>query len=170
MSRIVVLGVYVADTAFGPCATKDGRKPSWRVLRASVRGKRVEPGRRGKPGRRDVHFVSRLGHDAFAAMARDLWAAAGVRPVITVDPRQLYRRRIHLRRCSVWQQRHHHLPWRCGTDDPADVEASADLIAGAKVAVTQLEQPIAAARRFLEIARDAGRSPILNPAPRQRCR
>ena len=47
----------------------------------------------------------------------------------------------------------------------ADVEARADLIAGAAVFVTQLEQPIPAAKRGLELARAAGVATILNPAP-----
>jgi ribokinase len=47
----------------------------------------------------------------------------------------------------------------------ADVEARAGLIAGASVFVTQLEQPIPAAERALQIARGAGVRTILNPAP-----
>jgi ribokinase len=34
----------------------------------------------------DVHIVTRLGDDAFVAMARDLWAGAGVTPHVTTDP------------------------------------------------------------------------------------
>jgi ribokinase len=47
----------------------------------------------------------------------------------------------------------------------ADVEAQAALIASAAVFVTQLEQPIPAAMRGLELARAAGVTTILNPAP-----
>ena len=46
-----------------------------------------------------------------------------------------------------------------------DVEAKADLIRSAAVFVTQLEQPIPAALRALQIARGAGVTTILNPAP-----
>jgi ribokinase len=48
---------------------------------------------------------------------------------------------------------------------PEDLDGKADLIRGAAVFVTQLEQPIPAARRGLEIARAAGVRTILNPAP-----
>src|SRR3546814_2546983 len=48
---------------------------------------------------------------------------------------------------------------------PADIEAQGDLIRGAGVFVTQLEQPVEAALRALEIAREAGVTTILNPAP-----
>ena len=47
----------------------------------------------------------------------------------------------------------------------ADIEAHAGLIRSAGVFVTQLEQPVEAAVRALEIARAAGVATILNPAP-----
>ena len=47
----------------------------------------------------------------------------------------------------------------------ADVEAQADLIRSARVFVTQLEQPIDAAERALELAREGGAVTVLNPAP-----
>ena len=56
-------------------------------------------------------------------------------------------------------------PGVAATISPADVEAAGDAIRSAKVFVTQLEQPLDAARRGLEIARAAGVTTILNPAP-----
>ena len=47
----------------------------------------------------------------------------------------------------------------------ADVDAAADAIRASRVFVTQLEQPVAAARRGLEIARASGSITVLNPAP-----
>jgi ribokinase len=47
----------------------------------------------------------------------------------------------------------------------ADVDAAADAIRASRVFVTQLEQPVDAARRGLQIARAAGRITVLNPAP-----
>ncbi len=47
----------------------------------------------------------------------------------------------------------------------ADVDANAALIAGAAVFVTQLEQPLEAALRGLQVARQGGARTILNPAP-----
>ena len=52
-----------------------------------------------------------------------------------------------------------------GTITVADIEARGALIAGASVFVTQLEQPMAAALRGLQLARAAGVRTILNPAP-----
>jgi ribokinase len=113
----------------------------------------------------EVHFISRLGDDAFATMARDLWADAGVIPVITVDPDSYTGAAyIHVDAASG-NNAIIICPGAAARMAPTDVDAHADLIAGAKVAVTQLEQPIAAAHRFLEIARRGGATTILNPAP-----
>jgi ribokinase len=55
-----------------------------------------------------------------------------------------------------------------GTIGAGDVEASAQAIRDAAVFVTQLEQPVAAAQRALEIAKGAGAITIFNPAPAER--
>jgi ribokinase len=47
----------------------------------------------------------------------------------------------------------------------ADVEAAADAIRTSRVFVTQLEQPVDAARLGLEMARRAGTVTVFNPAP-----
>jgi ribokinase len=47
----------------------------------------------------------------------------------------------------------------------ADVDRNAALIAGARVFITQLEQPIPVAMHALALARKAGVTTILNPAP-----
>ena len=52
-----------------------------------------------------------------------------------------------------------------GTIGVGDVEAARDTIAQSSVFVTQLEQPVEAARHALEIARGAGVTTIFNPAP-----
>src|SRR5690606_29094103 len=52
-----------------------------------------------------------------------------------------------------------------GRISPEDLEARAGLIRGAGVFITQLEQPIEAARTGLRLASDAGVTTILNPAP-----
>jgi len=52
-----------------------------------------------------------------------------------------------------------------GTMEPADVDAIEADIAAAQVFVTQLEQPLPAARRGLELARRHGVTTVFNPAP-----
>jgi ribokinase len=58
-------------------------------------------------------------------------------------------------------------PGAAGTISVADIEARKALIQSAGVFVTQLEQPLDAATHALSIARTAGVTTILNPAPAQ---
>jgi ribokinase len=113
----------------------------------------------------EVQFISRLGNDAFAAMAQDLWAGAGVAPVITVDPESYTGAAYIYVDAPTGNNAIIICPGAAARITPADIDVHADLIAGAKVAITQLEQPIPAAHRFLEIARGRGVVTILNPAP-----
>ncbi|MCU0827437.1 MAG: ribokinase [Tabrizicola sp.] len=166
MSRIVVLGVYVADATFRAerqprlgetvlgqsFALRSGGKGSNQAVAAAMAGG-------------DVHFISRLGEDAFAAMAHDLWGAAGVTPAITVDPTSYTGAANIYVDATSGNNAIIICPGAAEQITPADIDARADLIAGAKVAVTQLEQPMAAAGRFLEVARAGGVVTILNPAP-----
>jgi ribokinase len=48
---------------------------------------------------------------------------------------------------------------------PEDIDAAAGLIAGARVLLSQLEVPAATVARALRVARDAGVTTVLNPAP-----
>jgi ribokinase len=57
------------------------------------------------------------------------------------------------------------VPGAAGTISAGDVEAAAAVIRNSAVFVTQLEQPVAAARRGLEIAKEAGAVTVFNPAP-----
>ena len=59
-------------------------------------------------------------------------------------------------------------PGAAATISPADMDLNADLIGSAKIFVTQLEQPLDAAKRALEIARAGGAVTVLNPAPAQK--
>lgn len=166
VSRIVILGVYVADTAF-----RAKRQPRMGetilgqsfALRSGGKGSNqaVAAARAGG----EVHFISRLGDDAFAAMAQELWASAGVTPVITVDPDSYTGAAYIYVDATSGNNAIIICPGAAARITPADIDAQEGLIVGAKVAVTQLEQPLPAARRFLEIARENGVVTILNPAP-----
>lgn len=164
--RIVILGVFVADTAHRAdrlprmgetllgrsFALGPGGKGSNQAVAAAMAGGRVR-------------FISRLGCDAFAAMARDTWARAGVEPDITDDPDSFTGSAFIFVEDATGNNAIIITPGAAGRISVADVEARADAIAGAAVVVTQLEQPVAAAHRALEIARAGGARTILNPAP-----
>ncbi|WP_299611682.1 ribokinase [uncultured Tateyamaria sp.] len=166
MGTVVILGVFVADTAY-----RADRMP---VMGETIMGTSFALGPGGKGSNQAVacarlgaetHFISSLGQDDFAKLALDTWAHAGVIP--------------HVRRIADSYTGAAHIfieeatgdnaiiiaPGAAALISPADVDAQADLIRGADVFVTQLEQPMDSAMRGLEIARAAGVTTVLNPAP-----
>ena len=113
----------------------------------------------------DVTIISRLGKDAFADIARSTWAKAGVKSAITEDAESYTGAAYIFLENATGNNAIIVAAGAAGRISVEDVEANRALIEGAKVFITQLEQPIPAARRALEIARAAGVRTILNPAP-----
>ncbi len=112
-----------------------------------------------------VHFITRLGRDAFGAMAQEVWQGAGVIPQVIEDADSYTGAAFIFIEAATGNNAIIVSPGAAARITPADVEAQADLIGGASVFVTQLEQPIEAAHRGLAIARQGGARTILNPAP-----
>ncbi|MFT4149585.1 MAG: ribokinase [Paracoccaceae bacterium] len=163
---IVVLGIFNADTAY-----RADRMPR---LGETIMGRGFALGAGGKGSNQavaaaraggDVTIVTRLGADAFADMARATWDAAGVRQSVTVDPDSHTGAAFIFLDATTGDNAIIVASGAGGRISPADMEERAALIGGASVFVAQLEQPIAAARRALELARAGGGITILNPAP-----
>ena len=163
---IVILGVFVADTAY-----RAERQPR---MGETILGNSFALGPGGKGSNQSVaaaraggsvHFISRLGADDFAAMAQKTWAEAGVTPVITEDPESFTGAAYIFIEESSGDNAIIISPGAAARISAQDVEARADLISGAAVFITQLEQPMAAAHRGLALARAGGARTILNPAP-----
>jgi ribokinase len=114
-----------------------------------------------------VHFLTRLGRDAFAEMARAIWADAGVHPAVIEDPDSHTGAAFIFIEEATGNNAIIIAPGAAAKLSPADIDAHADLIGGAAVFVTQLEQPMDAARRGLEMARKGrgARSSTRLPAP-----
>ncbi|MGV8954254.1 MAG: ribokinase [Cypionkella sp.] len=112
-----------------------------------------------------MHFITRLGVDAFAEIAHGVWSAAGVIPEVKQDPESYTGAAFIFVEEASGNNAIIVAAGAAARISAADVEARADLIASAGIFVTQLEQPIAAAKRGLELARAAGVVTILNPAP-----
>jgi ribokinase len=166
MSKVVILGVFVADTAY-----RAARQPN---IGETILGSSFTLGPGGKGSNQavaagmlgsSVAFISRLGTDAFAAMAQATWARAGVAPVITQDDESHTGAAFIFVDDTSGNNAIIIAPGAAARISVSDVDARADLIRQAAVAVTQLEQPLDAASRFLEIARGGGARTILNPAP-----
>ncbi len=163
---VAILGVFVADLAF-----RAGRLPA---IGETIIGSGFAMGPGGKGSNQsvaaarlgaNVTFITRIGQDAFGDVALATWQREGIvaramrsaaeptgAAFIYVNDRNGENAII------VY-------PGAGGAIAPADVEAAADAIRGARVFVTQLEQPLAAASRALAIARSAGVATIFNPAP-----
>lgn len=166
MKPIVILGVFVADTAY-----RADRQPK---MGETILGHSFVLGPGGKGSNQsvaaamaggDVHFLTRLGADPFADMARATWAKAGVTPQVKVDAASYTGAAYIFIEAATGNNAIIISPGAAGRIAVQDVEEKADLIRGAGVFITQLEQPIPAARRALELAREGGAKTILNPAP-----
>ena len=165
-NRVVILGVFVADTAY-----RAERQPR---MGETVLGQGFALGPGGKGSNQAVaaaragaetQFISRLGRDTFADMALATWAKAGVTPAVTQHAEGYTGAAYIFVEAGTGNNAIIVSPGVAGDISVADIEARADLIGGAAVFVTQLEQPIPAALRALEIARAGGAITILNPAP-----
>jgi ribokinase len=113
----------------------------------------------------ETHFLTRLGQDAFADMAQDVWAKAGVVAHVRTDPDSYTGAAFIYVDEATGDNAIIVSPGAAARMSPDDAEAHADLIAGADVFVSQLEHPVAATVAALRIARGAGVATILNPAP-----
>lgn len=164
--RIVVLGIFNADAAY-----RAARLPR---LGETVMGAGFHLGPGGKGSNQavaaaraggDVHMVTRLGRDDFAMMARGVWADAGVTPHVIEDPESHTGSAFIFLEEGTGQNAIIVCPGTAGRISVEDIHARADLIDGAAVFLTQLEQPLVAAEEGLARARAAGAVTILNPAP-----
>ncbi len=166
MGKVVNLGVFVADTAY-----RAERAPK---MGETILGKSFALGPGGKGSNQSVasamagaetYFISRLGQDDFAQMALATWKKAGVIPAVLQDPSSYTGAAYIFIEDATGNNAIIISPGAAAQISNADVDRNADLIAGADVFMTQLEQPIAVAFYALELARAAGVTTILNPAP-----
>jgi ribokinase len=166
MKPVVILGVFVADTAY-----RADRQPR---MGETILGNSFKLGPGGKGSNQavaagklgaDITFLTRLGVDAFADMAKQTWKDAGVKSAVIDTPNSYTGAAYIFVEEGTGNNAIIVSPGAAMLISPADIEAHAELIRSAGVFVTQLEQPIDAALKALEIARGAGVTTILNPAP-----
>ncbi len=166
MKPIVILGIFVADTAY-----RADRQPK---MGETILGHSFVLGPGGKGSNQSVaasmaggktHFITRLGADAFADIAQATWAKAGVIPEVTVDPDSYTGAAYIFIENSTGNNAIIVSPGAAGRVSTTDVDKNRALIESAAIFVTQLEQPIPAAHHALKIARATGVTTILNPAP-----
>ena len=166
--RVVILGIYVTDLTF-----RAARMP---LIGETVLGSAFTMGPGGKGSNQavaaarcgaDVIFCTRLGNDAFGAIARSTWAAEGITARssvvdgVSTGAAHIFIDEVTGGNAIIVAA------GAAGTMDASDADAIEADIAAAQVFVTQLEQPLPAARRGLELARRYGVTTIFNPAPAQ---
>jgi ribokinase len=165
-SGVTILGIYVADLAF-----RAGRQP---VMGETIMGSSFAMGPGGKGSNQtvaaaragaEVTFISKLGKDNFGDAALAMYAKEGVTARALQDPKISTGAAYIFVQDGTGANAIIVVPGAAGTITVADVEANADAIENASVFMTQLEQPIPAAIRALEIAKLAGTITIFNPAP-----
>src|SRR5574343_1695558 len=134
MSEIVILGIFVADTAY-----RADRQPKMgeTILGTSFA---LGPGGRGSNqsvaasmAGGDVTFISRLGKDAFADIARATWAKAGVKSAITEDAESYTGAAYIFLENATGNNAIIVAAGAAGRISVEDVEANRSLIEGAKV-------------------------------------
>lgn len=163
---VVILGVFVADTAY-----RAARPPR---MGETIIGDSFALGPGGKGSNQavaaarlgaEVTILTKLGRDPFADMAYRTWADAGVHPVVDQSDESYTGAASVFIDAATGDNAIIVCPGAGATISARDVEARTDVIQAAAVFMTQLEQPVSAALRALHIARATGVATILNPAP-----
>lgn len=163
---IAVLGVFMADTSY-----RAARLPK---IGETLPGVSFTLGPGGKGSNQavaaaraggDVHFLTKLGVDAFAELAEKTWNEAGVTPHALRDPSSYTGAACIFVDDSSGDNAIIIAPGAAAGISPDDINAWSDVIDKAAVFVTQLEQPLDAAQAALMRARNHGATTILNTAP-----
>lgn len=164
---MAILGIFVADLAF-----KARRLP---VMGETVLGEGFAMGPGGKGSNQavaaaraggHVTFITNIGKDAFGDIAIRTWSADGVdTSCVSLDEARPTGAAFIFVSSSDGDNAIIVESGAAGAITPDMVLASEAAIAASRVFITQLEQPIAAAWRGLELARRHGVTTIFNPAP-----
>jgi ribokinase len=165
-SGVAILGIYVADLAF-----KAKRQP---IMGETLLGSAFAMGPGGKGSNQTiaaaragakVTFITKLGKDNFGDAAIAMYQREGVEArAEQLTDNSTGAAYIFLEE-GTGANAIIVVAGAAGTITAADVEKNRDAIENAVVFMTQLEQPIPAAVRGLEIARAAKTITILNTAP-----
>jgi ribokinase len=167
LASVVILGIFVADTAY--------LAPRLPVMGETILGEdfRIGPGGKGSNqsiaaarAGGDVALITRVGRDTFGELARKTWAGDGVdTSAVIEDLSSPTGAAFIFVSTATGDNAIIVVAGAAGNLSVADVRAAEKTIAGAKVFMTQFEQPLDTAMEALRVARKAGVTTILNPAP-----
>jgi ribokinase len=163
---VAILGIFVADLAF-----RAGRLPA---IGETIAGSGFKMGPGGKGSNQavaaarvgaKVTLISKIGRDDFGRVALDTWQREGIVTAVGQSDTEPTGAAFIYVNDKTGNNAIIVVPGAASTISAADIDRAADVIRSAAVFVTQLEQPIPAALRGLEIAHGAGTTTVFNPAP-----
>ena len=172
-NRVTVMGSYVADLAF-----RIDRLPAWGETRMG-QSFQLGPGGKGSnqavaaaraavPGKSQVSFISKLGPDPFAEIARTVYREEGIDTEYIFDSPNPTGAAAILIDAVKGENAIVVVPGACFELTLAEVDQAAALIADSTIFVAQLELPLATVEHGLRLAHSHGVPTILNPAPATR--
>jgi ribokinase len=166
VGRVTILGIFVADVVF--------QAPRLPQIGETIIGSGTAIGPGGKGSNQSVAaarlggavtLITKIGEDAFGEIGRATWKDAGVTPRLIPSAEEATGAAMIFVNDTTGENAIIVVPAAAGTITATDIEDEAETIRASRVFMTQLEVPLAVARRGLEIARSAGVTTVFNPAP-----
>ena len=166
MGKVVILGVFVADTAY-----RASRMPK---MGETILGNSFVLGPGGKGSNQavaagklgaDVTIITRLADDDFGKMAMETWGNANVKGAVKYSTNSYTGAAFIFIDDKTGDNAIIIAPGAASEISLKDIHENSEIISTTDVFLTQLEQPISAAKEGLQVAKANGKITILNPAP-----
>lgn len=165
--KVVVFGSFVVDlTSFSSALPLPGQTILGRAFRMGAGGKGSNQAVAAHRAGADVRLITKIGRDVFGQVALDFYKKEGMdtRYILEDASRETGVALIMVDEESA-QNEIVVVSGACGNITPEDVERVRPAIEGADVLLLQLEVNFDALFRVIDIARGAGATIVLNPAP-----
>ena len=169
MGKVLVLGVFVADTAY-----RASRMPK---MGETILGNSFVLGPGGKGSNQavaagnlgaDVTIITRLADDDFGKMAKQTWQNATVKGSIKYSTNSYTGAAFIFIDDKTGDNAIIIAPGAASEISLSDIHDNSEIISSTDVFLTQLEQPIEVAQEALKVAKENNKITILNPAPAAR--
>ena len=166
MGKIVILGVFVADTTY-----RASRLPK---MGETILGNSFILGPGGKGSNQavaagnlgaDVTIITRLADDDFGKMALQTWESANVKGAVKYSSDSYTGAAFIFVDDNTGDNAIIISPGAASEISLTDIHDNSETISSTDVFLAQLEQPIDVAHEGLKIAKNNGKITILNPAP-----
>ena len=165
--KVVVFGSFVVDlTSFSGALPLPGQTILGRAFKMGAGGKGSNQAVAAHRAGADVTLITKIGKDVFGRVALDFYQMEGMdtRYILEDESRETGIALIMVDEVSA-QNEIVVVSGACGHLTPEDVERVRPVIEGADVLLLQLEVNFDALERVIDIARAAGTTIVLNPAP-----